>query len=58
MIIVIGGIVAIFPTAMFLILFKQNKIDEKDHWIQLDKYNINIYNKGVNYGNSKSKMEW
>jgi hypothetical protein len=33
MIIVIGGIIAIFPTTMFLILFKQNKIDEKDHWI-------------------------
>lgn len=33
MIIVIGGIIAIFPTAMFLILFKQNKIDERDFWI-------------------------
>lgn len=26
-------VIAIFFTAMFLILFKQNKIDKKDFWI-------------------------
>lgn len=26
-------IVGAFFTAMFLILFKQNKVDEKDYWI-------------------------
>lgn len=31
--IILAIIVCIIFTAMFLILFKQNKVDEKDYWI-------------------------
>lgn len=31
--IILAIVIAIFFTAMFLILFKQNKVDEKDRWI-------------------------
>lgn len=30
---ILTAIVGVFFTTMFLILFKQNKIDEKDFWI-------------------------